>query len=85
MYVCQYRLRFLYIGVAVEVVGDVGSETHVRRVEASGANIAVVLRRYHYFLAPADHEGYHSHGWYQCECRNDPFRIEQDKERHEQD
>jgi len=49
-----------------------------RRIEASGANIAI-LRRYKYFLAPADHEDYHSHGWYQCQYRKDTSRIEQDK------
>jgi len=49
-----------------------------RRIEAGGANIAI-LRRYKYFLAPADHEDYHSHGWYQCQYRKDTSRIEQDK------
>ena len=53
-------------------------QTHVRRVEASGLNMAI-LRRYVYFLAPADHEDYHSHGWYQCQYRKDTSRIEQDK------
>ena len=59
-------------------------QTHVRRLEASGAN-RTILRRYHYFLAPADHEDYQSHGWYQCEHRKNTFRIEHDKEPHEQD
>ena len=63
-------------------------QIHVRRVEASGANIPILRRyhrRYHYFLAPADHEDYKSHGWYQCQCRKNTSRIEQDKDRHEED
>ena len=56
-------------------------KNHVRHVEVSKANRAI-LRRYKYFLAPADHENYQGHGWYQCQCRKDTSRIEQDKERH---
>jgi len=54
---------------------------HVLEAKGCEENVTdmAILRRYVYFFAPEDHEDYHSHGWYQCQCRKGTSRIEQDK------
>ena len=76
---------FNFLGFTIEVrkSSRTGKEIPLIRpskkaVKHIKANIAI-LRRYRCFFGPPGHEDDHNHGWYQCYCRKDTFRIEQDK------